>query len=249
VTAQDQPARSDASSPAAAATMHAHGGLARWRAASRIEADVAIGGTLWAAKGHDRVLADAHVTADTRRQRLVFDGFGPHRRRTVLTPAHIAIRDRDQLLTARNDPRSGFPSDPTQPWDDLQVAYFASYAMWNYLTLPFLLSWNGFGCTDLPAWPGTDPRWRRIQVDYPPGIDTHTRTQYLNVDTDGLLVRHDYDADVLGGAPAVNTASDHHDHQGIVLPSRRRVTARDDRGATTEAPVLVSIDFAAITVT
>jgi hypothetical protein len=227
---------------AAAAAITAHGGISRWRQLTEITAHVMIGGTLWADVGHPDVLADARVTADPRRQRLVFDGFGPDRLRSVLEPAAIALYRGERLLDARSDPRSGF-GDPAAGWDALQVAYFASYAMWTYLTLPFLLDGYGVASTDVARWPGVDPSWRRIRVDFPSGLDTHTVTQYLNIDADGLLVRHDYDADVLGGAPAVNAASGHRDCDGIVFPTRRRVTARHPDGSATTGPILVSIDF------
>jgi hypothetical protein len=227
-----------------AAAVRAHGGLQRWHAISQISADVAIGGQLWASKGHDGVLSDAHVTVDTRRQRVVFDGFGSRRWRSVLDAGRISLYRHDGgLLEERIDPRASFPADATAGWDELQVAYFASYAIWNYLMLPFLLTWKGFGLQELPPWPGTDHTWRRVRVDFPRDIDTHTSTQFLNFDANGLLVRHDYDADLLGGAPATNAASAFEEHDGIVFATHRYVTARDSRGGAAAEPLLVSIDF------
>jgi hypothetical protein len=72
--------------------------------------------------------------------------------------------------------------------------------------------------------------------------------QYYNFDSENLLVRHDYDADVLGGAPASNQASAYREFGGLLFPTRRRVTARDSAGAAGSGPILVSIDFGDITV-
>jgi hypothetical protein len=101
------------------------------------------------------------------------------------------------------DPRASFPHDPAAEWDDIQVAYFASYATWNYLTLPFLLTAPGIEVAEVEPWAGGDPSWRRVSADFSgTATETHNRLQYYNFDAQNLLVRHDYDADVLGGVPA-----------------------------------------------
>jgi hypothetical protein len=40
----------------------------------------------------------------------------------------------------------------TTPWDALQVGYFISYASWNYLTAPFLLTYPGVQTRELEPW-------------------------------------------------------------------------------------------------
>lgn len=136
----------------------AHGGNQRWQGISRISADVSIGGALWASKGHDGVLADANVSIRTDRQVVLFDGFGPDRLRSVFEPGRVTLQDRHGThRSAGTDVRRSFPADQSVPWDDLQVAYFASYALWNYLTLPFLLTTPGIEVSEVPPWPGTDP--------------------------------------------------------------------------------------------
>src|SRR5271166_88869 len=42
---------------------------------------------------------------------------------------------------------------------------------------------------------------------------------------DGLLRRHDYTVDILGGATGLNYASDYRDVDGIIVPTKRRVYA------------------------
>ena len=79
-------------------------------------------------------------------------------------------------------------------------------------------------------------------------IDTHNRLQYYSFDSNNLLVQHDYDADVLGGAPASNQAAAYREFRGLLFPTRRRVTSRGADGAAGIGPILVSIDFGQITV-
>jgi len=38
------------------------------------------------------------------------------------------------------------------PWDPLQRAYFNGYALWTYLTTPFLLAMNGVGVEEIEPW-------------------------------------------------------------------------------------------------
>ena len=102
---------------------------------------------------------------------------------------------------------------------------------------------------ELQPWPGADPSWRRVSADFANApIETHNRLQYYNFDSYNLLVRHDYDADVLGGVPASNEAAAYRDFGGLLFPMRRRVTARSADGTAGIGPILVSIDFGEITV-
>jgi hypothetical protein len=223
----------------------AHGGLDRWVAVRSLSAPLSIGGSLWADRGHDGVLADAAVFIDPHRQHVEFSGFGPQRLRTWYEPRLVIVLTEDGTeIDRRRDPRASFTQDAAALWDDVQVAYFASYAIWNYLTLPFLLTTPGVDVTDVEPWPATDPSWRRVRAAFGEApIETHNRVQYYNFDSDNLLVRHDYDADVLGGVPASNQAADYREFAGLLFPTRRRVTARDSNGAAGTGPILVSIDF------
>jgi hypothetical protein len=102
--------------------------------------------------------------------------------------------------------------------------------------------------SEVEPWPAGDPSWRRLRADFGAApIETHNRVQYYNFDSENLLVRHDYDADVLGGTPASNQAADYREFSGLLFPTRRRVTARDSVGAAGTGPILVSIDFGDIT--
>ena len=227
----------------------AHGGLDRWLAVTSLGAPVSIGGSLWADRGHDGVLADAAVLVDPHRQRVEFSGFGPQRLRTWLEPRLVTVcTEGGTEVDRRRDPRASFPRGSAALWDDIQVAYFASYAIWNYLTLPFLLTTPGVEVSEVEPWPAGDPSWRRLRADFGAApIETHNRVQYYNFDSENLLVRHDYDADVLGGASASNQAADYREFSGLLFPTRRRVTARDSVGAAGTGPILVSIDFGDIT--
>ena len=230
--------------------INAHGGRDRWLAVTSLSAPVSIGGSLWASKGHDGAFADAAVFIDPHRQHVEFSGFGPQRLRTWFQPGLVSVRSEDGTeIDRRRNPRASFPQDASAPWDNIQVAYFASYAIWNYLTLPHLLTTPGIRTAEIEPWPGADSSWRRAGADFADAtVDTHNRLQYYSFDSDNLLVRHDYDAEVLGGAPASNQAAGYGEFGGLLFPVRRRVTARSSDSAAGIGPILVSIDFGEIAV-
>ncbi len=77
----------------------------------------------------------------------------------------------------------------------------------------------------------------------PDSIASHSREQVVYFGPDGLLRRHDYTVDVMGGAPGSNYAADYRNVDGIVVPTKRRVYAPDANKRKIPEPVLVAIDI------
>ena len=63
---------------------------------------------------------------------------------------------------------------------------------------------------------------------------------------DGLLRRHEYTVDVMGGARGVNYASDYREVDGILVPTKRRIYAYDDPKNKIPTPLLIAIDISDI---
>ena len=80
-------------------------------------------------------------------------------------------------------------------------------------------------------------------MTFPDYIKSHTRTQITHFGPDGLMRRHDYTVDILGGAPGANYTTDYRTFQGIKMPTKRRIYAYDDAMQKVPDPLLVSIDF------
>lgn len=117
------------------------------------------------------------------------------------------------------------------------------YALWTYLTLPFLYTYPDFRTEELPDWKENGEVWRRLKVTFPDSIASHTCEQISYFGEDGLLRRHDYTVDVMGGARGANYASDYRNVHGVMVPMSRRVFAYDESGRKIDEPLLVSIDF------
>src|SRR3546814_11517942 len=81
------------------------------------------------------------------------------------------------VLAERTDPRAAFAvHDLDTPWDPLHGMYFASYAMWSYLTAPFSLALPGFQLWDIDPLEETGETWPGLRAVMPEGIATHRQT-------------------------------------------------------------------------
>jgi hypothetical protein len=106
---------------------------------------------------------------------------------------------------------------PALRWSPIDAAYFFGYALANYFALPFLLSRTRF----------VSASQRRVVVDFPPGLDAHCTRQAFEFDENGLLVAHDYTADVLSRvARGRHYTSDYVEAGGMMFAQSRRVVAR-----------------------
>jgi hypothetical protein len=146
----------------------AHGGLARWNQFKTVKARMSMEGALWQAKGHLPEMKDMRVEARLHEQRLVIDHVGCDKR-TVFTVNRVTVEiENGRLLDFRENPRSSFAGQVFEaPWDDIHNAYFTSYALWTYLTVPFVHTYPGFAVTELSPWRENGEVWRPLQATFP----------------------------------------------------------------------------------
>ncbi len=224
----------------------AHGGLDRWNQVTSIAVSASITGAFWHLKSKGDALKDIRFEVDTTRERLTMD-FAGQDKRSVFEPDRVDLRRRDGvLLETREDPESSFDGHQFEtPWDDLHLAYFTGEALWTYLNTPFLYTWPGFVTEEIAPIEVDGETWRRLEVTFPEHIKTHTRRQVLNFGPDGLLRRHDFTIDILGGANESQLyATDYRDVDGIIIPTTRRAYAPAE-----DTPlVMVAIDMDEITI-
>lgn len=226
----------------------AHGGLDAWRRLQSVSIDLSIGGALWDLKGQAGLFTVATYEADLRRQRATLGHFRDPDRLVRFSPKRLSLETRDgTALAVRENPRSEFAGHVNEtPWDELHAAYFTGYALWTYLTLPFLYTYPGFETEEITPWKEEDEQWRRLRVTFPDSVASHTQEQVSYFGPDGLLRRHDYAVDVLGGSEGAHYVDDFHDHDGIKVPYRRRVYPRGPDNVRLAEPLLISIDISAV---
>ncbi|HWG09469.1 MAG TPA: hypothetical protein VN672_10745 [Solirubrobacteraceae bacterium] len=191
-------------------TLAAHGGLERWREIETIEVALRCGGVAMALKRRPEALREVRATVDPRRPHVevhglgTFDGERPR-------PSGMATRGR---------------------WTDEDVVHFGGYALWGYVTTPFVFAEDDVLVRELPR--------RRLRVDFPDRIPAHSRRQTFHFDENAVLVRLDYTAEVFLGpfGRAKHVCREHRWIDGLLVATSRRVTPRG-----LPAPTLVSIEI------
>lgn len=159
------------------------------------------------------------------------------------------MADDGQVIEQRESPRQAFKGHTlTTPWDALHLIYFSGYAMWTYLTTPFLFKLPGVQTEEIEPWEEDGEVWRRLKVTFPDGFHTHSREQVFYFDANGLLQRHDYSVDVIGGTTSANYALEPKTFGGIVYPTKRRVYTAGPDNRPLRDRVVLSIDIHSIDV-
>jgi hypothetical protein len=224
--------------------VEAHGGLDRWGQLKSLTSNMSITGTLWHVKSRPDVLKNIAVDAELHHQLLTTHLIGEHKR-MVWTPNAVAIEtENGRLLDHLDEPREAFKGQVLEtPWEDVHITYFSGEALWTYLTIPFIYTYPGFVVEELAPWQEEGEEWRPLKAIFPYSFPSHTREQISYFGQDGLLRRHEYTVDILGGAQGVNYAYDYRDFDGIMVPTTRRVFSYDvDKHKIPGAP-LVAIDI------
>lgn len=155
-----------------------HGGLDRWNTFTKLRAEVSIDGAIWHVKQQPGLLIDKVFEVRTHEQQLTVSPFPTPDKRSVFVPERIVIETlAGDPVETRDDPEAAFVGQRFEdPWDKFHVAFFASEALWTYLTLPFLYTYPGFECEEIEPWREDGEDWRRLKVTFPDHIVSHSKT-------------------------------------------------------------------------
>ncbi len=225
--------------------IEAHGGLDRFRQFSFLTARLQQFGILWDLKGKPDVLTHANVRVDLRKEEVSHWPFHPTQNRSRFTPDEVHIENPDgEVVESLREPRASFAGFAMEThWNDPQLAYFAGYTMWTYLTSPFILAQPGVVTEEIAPWSENGETWRRLRVTFPETIATHSRDQTFYIDADGLIRRHDYEVEIQGNNAAARYLLEPVTVQGIVLPSKFRVYPRTPDNTPVAEPLIVGVDL------
>jgi hypothetical protein len=216
----------------------AYGGASLWQNAKRLEVEMSATGLAFVLKlrpyfRHAKIVEEVHRPYSS----LTPIGHDPLIA-GVLDGPDVRLEDgHDRILSERRNARQFFTVGRRLFWwDDLDMAYFANYASWNYFTLPALLMREDIAWSELS--PGL------LQARFPESVPTHSRVQQFRFDPEtGLLIQHDYTAEIISPfAMASNVVVKHsRNPDGLVYPSERRVTPRGLAGEPLPLPVLIHL--------
>ena len=193
-----------------------HGGWGRYECLNEVSAElIGLGGPLPLMKGLGRTfVAPAAVIVNPREQRTVFVDWPAKGDEGSFTRGDVRTTRQSGESTISEAHRARMSRSR---WSPLDALYFFGYALANYFALPFLLA-----STHLVGYGR-----RSVVVEFPPGLDTHSRRQAFYFDGSGLLVRHDYTADVVSVlAMGSHYSSSYVDVDGLWFATERRVVGR-----------------------
>ncbi|MEV0672436.1 hypothetical protein [Mycobacterium sp. NPDC050441] len=231
-----------------AEVLDAHGGVARRNEFSHVEATIVTGGKLWALKGQPQDAVPRRMAVSLQTQWASVQPFGAPDQKTDFTPGRVAIEKLDgRVIAELPSPRESFAGHELEtPWTPLQRAYFNGYALWNYLTAPFLMSLPGFSVEEIDPVTDRGETWRGLRVHYPPHIASHSPVEEFYFDSNHLIRRHDYRVDVAGGFATMHYTDDHVEADGIKVPTKRRAYRCDSAGQILPDELMVAIDLSDI---
>jgi hypothetical protein len=208
-------------------TIEAHGGRARWRRVEAITAALSSGGLAFQSRCQPNALKNLAIEVRPHDVAVTLADFVRPGWRGAWTPARAAIFDAEgRLVGERDDPRRHFGGLVDQVyWDKLDILAFAGYALWNYLSFPFLLDSQDVALigADGPSDAGT----LRLDVRFAPGAPTHSANQSFHIDPRRRLVQHDYVAEPIGRwATGANLCLASEVVDGLRFYTRRKVFPR-----------------------
>jgi hypothetical protein len=222
-------------------TIAAHGGAEVWEGTEKLVVALRSGGQMMNWKGHRRTMDDVTFTVWTSGQRVTVEPFPTAGQRGIFDGGTVRIESESgETVAERADPRPQFRRLRRQfRWDDLDLLYFSGYAMWTYLSMPFVCLRRGY---ELRA-----SAERELEVTFPDGVHTHCAAQRFRLDERGLIAEHRYTAEPVGRwARSVHVCSEHRVFGGLAVPTMRRVYPRTLTGGRVPFPVLVRIDISAV---
>ncbi len=156
--------------------LKAHGGLDRWNKVKAIKVAASITGAIWYVKGKPDFLKNVVLTSDTRNEHVTVD-FPGQDKRAIFEPNRIVIETAGgSLIESHENPEESFAGQQREtPWNDIQVVYFVGEALWTYLNIPFLYTYDGFTCEEIASIQVEGETWRRLKVTFPDNVKSHTR--------------------------------------------------------------------------
>lgn len=221
------------------------GGMDLWRLTRRFTAHVSMTGTLFAAKCPAAQLKEFAVEGRTQDQSLQMTGFAAPHLRTLYRPDWIALEGQDErrVIERQAAPAEFRSTLNSATWDELQLAHFCSYLIWNYITTPFVLANPDFVTKELRRKTVDGELLSRLRVAFPSRVATHAAEQLFYFDGEGLLRRLDYQAAHEERTQIAQVFSGHQRFSGILVPTLCRLSSTGPDGMRVSNPPLLDIEI------
>ena len=217
--------------------LEAYGGEKLWKDHKYIEAEVSVKGLAFTLKQRP-FFEKAFLRMEISKPISKITPIGKDKSISgILDGSNVRLENLNgNTIAERKNARNFFPYGRRLfYWDDLDMAYFANYAFWNYFTLPNLLM-----NADI-EW--TEKAYGFLEAKFPDEFPTHCKIQEFLFDSEtGLLIQHNYTADIISKlAKAANLVKEHQKSDQCIYPYARQVTPRTWNGKALQSPILIDI--------
>jgi hypothetical protein len=211
---------------------------------SRYTVHMSVGGVLCRRKCASAQLRDLVVEGSPDQQSLEINGFSGVDRRAMYRPDWVALEGPDgQLLKeTKASPQELRERLRASAWDELQLAYYFGYSIWNYIAVPFVLAEPDVMTKEPEPGSVQFDNWRRLEVRFPPRVVTHSTEQTFYFDRDGLLRRIDYTSE-LEDTRVAQLFSGHQRFSGVLIPTLGTSLRIAPDGVSLARPSLVDIEI------
>lgn len=225
--------------------LRASGGLDLWRLTRRFTLHISIGGALCTARCSTAQLKELVVEGSTHTQALEITGFARADLRALYRPDWVALEGQDarRVIERQGSPeefRSGLQSTT---WDELQLAHYCGYLIWNHIATPFILADPDFETKEVRGNSARGESLRQLRVVFPARVITHASAQTFYFDPEGFLKRLDYPAAHDGHTQIAQMFSGHQRFSGILVPTLCRLLSIGAKGVPVAKPPLLDVEI------
>jgi len=224
--------------------LRASGGLDLWRLTRRFIVHMSITGDLCNTKCSNAKLKELVVEGSTHVQELEMTGFARADIRALYRRDWVALEGPDTrgIMKRAASPEEFRRGLQAVNWDELQLAHYCGYLIWNYMAVPFILADPDFETKELRRNVAPGESLRRLQVVFPARVVTHAPIQTFHFDREGLLRRLDYRAPP-DHAPSTQVYSGHQRFSGILVPTLCRLSAIGPNSGPVGKPALLDVEI------
>jgi hypothetical protein len=225
--------------------LRASGGLDLWRLTRRFTLHMSITGSLCTARCSAAQLKELVVEGSTQTQALEITGFARADLRALYRPDWVALEGQDarRLMERQGSPEQLRSELQSTTWNELQLAHYCGYLIWNHIATPFILADSDFETKELRRNVARGESLRRLRVVFPARIVTHASAQTFHFDREGFLRRLDYPAAHDDGRQIAQMFSGHQRFSGILVPTLFRLLSIGADGVPVAKPSLLDVEI------